>query len=225
MSIRLNFTGPKNMHIKSVNLIQSQDKPSDLGLPMKQIGDEWVIEKSFPPGEHHYAFLVNGNLKLNDPMANMYAPDDQEKIWSVLLIDSKGQRLYNNTQYTTHIETYTLTSHVTDQKGIPSKKAFNRLTDDKVAARLTFKKVTGLHNVTLAWYKPNGSLHQWSEQFLLEPENPDEPIDLWFWMNLKGEKRILQSGSWILKLFIDGAFILEDAFTISESSTYAPLIK
>lgn len=94
--------------------------------------------------------------------------------------------------------------------------------DPKVAARFTFSDVTGLHCVTVAWYKPDGTLDRFAEQYLVEPEMANEKIKLWFWIDLKESKKQIPVGKWILKLFIDGRYILEDSFMINEQSIYGP---
>lgn len=221
MAIKIFYKPDNNMKIDRVSFIQYSSKENK-ETPMKKDGENWIFEKPFIKGEYMYAFLINGNLMLNDPMANMYAPDDKEKIWSVLLVDNNGKRLYNNKEYSVHIKSYLLSPFITEDKNLQLKRVYNKFSDEKVVARFTFKNVTGLHNATVAWYKPDGSLYQFSEQYLMEPEKQGEEIDLWFWLDLKKEKSKMPSGSWLLYLFIDGAYVLEDMFTINEKSTYSP---
>ena len=44
------------------------------------------------PGEYHYKFLINGEIKPNDPLP-LYYPDSNEELWSVLIINEEGKRL------------------------------------------------------------------------------------------------------------------------------------
>lgn len=225
MGIVLRYENPEKITVHEVACILCKEKAVEETIPMKRQGQDWLLEKNLPPGEHRYAFLINGNLRLNDPKANMYAPDDHETIWSVLLIDEAGQRLYNNQEYQLHIDAYLLSSFLSETPSGRSKKVFNKRIDPKVAAGFTFKEVTGLHCVTVAWYKPDNTLDRFSEQYLVEPETKDEKIHLWFWMDLKGSEREVSIGKWTLRLFIDGRYILEDSFMIHEESVYGPFNK
>ncbi|SDY61665.1 hypothetical protein [Tindallia californiensis] len=222
MTTLLSYQNSEKIMVQEVDCLFYNDKSPEEKIPMKKKGNKWVLEKNLPSGEHRYAFLINGNLRLNDPEANMYAPDENQKIWSVILINEEGQRLYNNKEYRLHIDHYQLSSFISEQEMVTVKKNFNKRMDPKVAARFTFSDVTGLHCVTVAWYKPDGTLDRFAEQYLVEPETDNEKIKLWFWIDLKESKKQIPVGKWTLKLFIDGRYILEDSFVINEQTIYGP---
>lgn len=187
---------------------------------MKKENNKWSYNCELPMGEHKYKFLINGEIKLNDPTANIYFPDDNEELWSVIIINDQGQRLYNNTQYTAHIDKYNINS-ILNEEVVANKKNFNILLDKKVVTRFEFTNVTGLHTVTVAWYTPDRNLFQITENNLFTPQGEGKPIKMWFWMDLEDETRKYPCGAWTIKLFIDGDFILEDKFTLSETSSYS----
>ena len=190
------------------------------GVMIKE-NNKWALKCDLQPGEHAYKFLINGELKLNDPTANIYFPDDNEELWSIIKINENGQRLYNNIEYTTHIEKYNIGSVVSEQENIVNKKVFNMTLDKKVVTRFQFTNVTGLHTVTAVWYTPVGELFQVTENNLFMPPNYEKPIMMWFWMDLGDDTRKYPLGTWKMKFFIDGEFILEDEFKILENSAYS----
>jgi len=46
-----------------------------------------------------------------------------------------------------------------------------------------------------------------TENNLFTPPNNEEPISLWFWMDLEDNTRNYPLGTWTMKFFIDGEFI------------------
>lgn len=219
MKVKFSYEADSNLKVTTVSLVGSMNGYDPSKHIMRKVDGAYVIEVDLSPGEHHYAFLVNGNLRLNDPTANIYVPDEKDTLWSVVIINENHERLFNNTQYTTHIEEYRLSSLVSKGAIAVHKRQFNRFTDEKAVARFTFLNTTGLHTVTLAWYSPDGRLFQVSENYLVEDPANSEAVQLWFWMDLKQETKVAP-GLWTLKLFLNGSYILEDKFQIVETSSY-----
>lgn len=219
MNVVFEYHVDPNIPVNTVSVIGSMNDFSEEKGRMERVGDSFRLEMTLPSGDHFYSFLINGNLRLNDPSANIYAPDKEDKIWSVVIIDKDGQRLYNNTQYNVHIDDYKLSTVVTKEETIVHKRKFNRFTEKQAVARFTFKNITGLHAVTAAWYNPMGDLFEVSESAVLE--DPNDPTFTWFWIDLKNPKKPVFSGLWTLKLFVDGSFILEDKFNIMEDVSYS----
>ena len=192
----------------------------DKGIMIRE-NNKWIFKCDLSEGEHPYKFLINGELKLNDSTANIYFPDDNDELWSIIMINENDQRMYNNTQYTTHIEKYNISSVISQKDDIANKKNFNMSLDKKVVTRFKFTNVTGLHTVTTIWHTPKGELFQITENNLFTPPNNKQPISLWFWMDLDDNTRNYPLGTWTMKLFIDGEFILEDQFSLVENRTYS----
>ncbi|NLI89294.1 MAG: hypothetical protein GX366_02640 [Epulopiscium sp.] len=213
MNIKLQYQESKNLNINNISVIGDFNDFNPAKGQMEKLDDIWIFEGDLPEGKYKYRFLINDELELNDPLANMYYPDDNEKLWSVLMINEDGERLYNNKQYSVHIENYNINSTLNERENT-NKKTFNLLLDTKVVTRFEFTDISGIHSLTTAWYSPDGELFQVSEENLFKPEGQQYPIKTWFWMDLDSKKRTIPKGLWTIKLFLNGEFILEDKFTI-----------
>ena len=221
MEVNFQYEEQNHLPIETISVIgKFNDYDHNKGVMIKE-NNKWTFKCDLQTGEHPYKFLINGELKLNDPAANIYLPDDNEELWSIVKINENDQRLYNNTEYTTHIEKYNIGSAVSEQENIVNKKVFNMALDKKIVTRFQFTNVTGLHTVTTAWYTPVGELFQVTENNLFMPPNGKEPIMLWFWMDLEDNTRKYPFGTWTMKFFIDGEFILEDEFKLLQNSVYS----
>jgi len=221
MEILFEYDENEYLPISTISVIGNFNDYNPQRGKMAKCDNTWKLSYDIEPGEHRYKFLINNNLKLNDPMANIYLPDENEELWSVIMVNDKNERLYNNTQYTVHIDKYNITSIINDDLNAVNKKNFNILLDEKVVTRFDFTNVTGLHTVTTAWYSPRGDLFQTTENNLFKPTEDDKPIRMWFWMDLKNNTQKYPYGIWKIKLFIDGEFILEDQFNLSEANGYS----
>ncbi|GAA0075767.1 hypothetical protein UT300005_01450 [Clostridium sp. CTA-5] len=225
MKILFKYNSEEILNINTVSVIGDFNNYNpDKGLMKKEDG-VWIFTCDLKEGEYKYKFLINGELKLNDPTSNIYLPDDNEELWSVIMINENDQRLYNNTQYNVNIDKYNITCNINEKEEVTNKKIFNILSDKKVVVRLDFTQVTGLHCVTIAWFNPLGELFQFAENSLFTPQNNNEPIKLWFWMELNDSRIKQLCGNWTLKIFIDGEFILEDEFKINQLNSYSSLGK
>lgn len=170
----------------------------------------WEAEVEFPPGQSLYKLVVNGELTLNDPTANLYLLHETGELMSVMLVDEEtGERLYNNEEYNVEISAYSL-NHYISQRLETVNRSFYLDTHRKAVLGLGFRNITGVHSVTVAWYAPNGELDRFAESVLVQPE--EEEAKLWFWLPLEPD---LPTGQWELKVFIDGLFILEDNIYIA----------
>ncbi|MBW6410051.1 hypothetical protein [Clostridium weizhouense] len=225
MKILFKYDQKENLNINTVSVIGDFNEYNpDKGVMEKEEGS-WIFYCDIKEGEYKYKFLINGELKLNDPTANIYLPDDNEELWSAIIINENDQRLYNNTQYNVNIDKYNITCNINEEKEVVNKKAFNILSDKKVVVRFDFTQVTGLHCVTVAWFNPLGELFQFAENSLFTPKNNNDPIKLWFWMDLNDSNMKQLCGSWTLKMFVDGEFILEDEFKLNQLNAYSSLGK
>lgn len=193
--------------------------PNAAATPYKlaKSGDKWQGSFDIPPGEYRYRFLINQSISLNDPMANYYMPDEKEQLWSVLKVNDSGQRLFNAVEYTVNISGYNITDNMYQQAQAQNKKSFVHQKDERVVTRFEFDNVTGLHTVTTVWFTPLGEVFQVLEENLFKPEEGYyDPLILWFWLSLN-ENKAYPSGSWRVKLFIDGMYILEDEFKLTRT--------
>ncbi|AOR22629.1 hypothetical protein [Clostridium taeniosporum] len=220
MEIIFEYEEKGNLEINSVAVIGSFNNYDPAQGSMIKEGSKWIFKCDLLEGEHYYKFLINNELKLNDPSANVYLPDDNEELWSVIIINNNNQRLYNNNQYTVHVDSYNVTCNINEEQKAVNKKIFNVLLDKKIVTRFGFTNVSGLHSVTTAWFTPKGELYQVVENNLFATkENEKDPILMWFWMDLNNSHRS-NCGLWTVKLFIDGEFVLEDQVRLLENTSY-----
>lgn len=222
MIVNLKYENNPYLVMRSVSVIGSfNDFVAGLN-PMQLSDGYWQTEIELPPGEHKYKFFINGEIKLNDPMANMYLPDEKEELWSTIIINEQNQRLYNNEQYTVNLEDYAVTNTVTESPVAVNKKRFDKTVDKQVVIRFEFNNITGLHAVTVVWYDSYGRVYEFGENSLYsDEESTEQSVSLWFWIDLDDAEKECQEGVWTLKLFIDGSYILEDQVTITRVITYS----
>lgn len=218
VKIQLEDIPPLNIHTVSV-IGSFNNYDATRGILQKQ-GEQWTTYVELPPGEHYYKFLINQQIKINDPNANTYLPHKGEELWSLITINEKGEQLYNNEQYAVHIEDYAVSGTVTTAHIETNKKSYNLLMDKKIVTRFEFRQITGLHAVTVLWYDATGQLHEITENALYAEEDPKQPVYLWYWIDLDIPNREYPEGNWTMQLYIDGSYILEDRFSVTKSITY-----
>lgn len=221
MNGTLAYTETSDLEVHTLAVIGAFNDFDPKKGQMGKVGNVWSFNQHLEPGEYAYRFLVNGVLELNDPTANLYYPDASEKLWSMLVIDQAGERLYNNTRATIHIARYSIHSVISEHTQ-RQKKNFNQALDSKVVTRFDFTKITGVHTITTAWFAPNSELFQIVESNVFKPAGQKEPIKCWFWLDLKDSTRQYPTGIWTIKLFINGGFILADHFRLQQTSLYSP---
>lgn len=220
MRIKLELQDIPELNINTVSVIGSFNHYDETAGMLQKEGETWTTDVELAPGEHYYRYLINHEIQLNDPAANLYLPHKDEQLWSVITINEKGERLYNNEQYALSIEEYAVSTTLTDAEIGVNKKHFNLLMDKKIVVRLGFREITGLHTVTALWYDSRGQLREIAENMLYADENPEDTVYLWFWTDLGEQGVEYPEGLWTMKLFIDGSYILEDQYQISRSFIY-----
>ena len=204
----ISVIGDFNNWDETINVMEKDDE------------NNWWTEVDLLPGEHLYKFVINDIIRMNDPI---YEPNEEGELMSLILINEDNERLFNNEQYTVHIEKYNMLNQILEEDIQINKKLFNINIDERVVTKFEFTNVTGIHSITVLWYRPDNTLNHFSENVLFTPESEeDKPIKMWFWMEV--DEPIL-TGMWSIKLFVDGEFILEDTFNIGNSPIYNPIKK
>lgn len=222
MNVRLEFKSTPYLDVRSISVVASFNGYKEDVHPMIKSEGFWYIELLLPPGEHYYKYFINNEIKLNDPSANMYLPHKEDELWSAIIINNKGQRLFNNEQYSVHIDSYAMSGSVTSSSVAVSKKSYNLIMDKMVVVRFGFTQINGLHAVTAIWYNSYGQLQDCSENMLYKDESsPDNPVFLWFWLPLDDNQLTYSEGLWSVKLFINGSYVLEDQFMLTSGYTYS----
>ena len=223
MQIRLELEDIPELDIKTVNVIGTFNNYDESRGILQKDGEKWSTVVDLGPGEHFYKFVINHGIQLNDPEANVYLPHKDDEVWSMIKINERGERLYNNEQYTVTVEDYSVSGMVTEAEIGINKKNFNLLMDKKIVVRFGFREITGLHAVTAVWYDAKGQLHEVTENKLYADVNPEDEVFLWFWIDLDEQGVEYPEGLWTMKLFIDGSYILEDQYVLGRSFTYSKI--
>lgn len=216
MNLILKYDDNPYLSIEEISVIGSFNNHDAEKGKMSKVQDGWIYEIELQPGEYRYKFLLNNELQLNDPYNNLLELDENQNIWSIIIINDQGQRLYNVHQNSVHIEEYLLSSTMAENDKM--KKDYDMSYDKKVVARFHFRNITGLNVITAVWYTPSGKLFQFADN-LLFAENENERVTLWFWIEMRDVLDKIELGTWCLKLFIDGQYILEDLFTIDKKNS------
>ena len=205
MKQKITYEEVKEVPIQSLSLVgEVNEWNKDANLFKKNDEGIWEIEMEFPKGKSLYKLVLNDEMTLNDPTANLYFPDAKEELMSVMLIDEEtGKRLYNNEQYHLEISAYSLNNYISKRLEVINRNYFLDK-DRKVVLGLGFKNITGIHSVTVAWYSPDGRLQRFSENNLMKPEEEEE-VKMWFWLPLEAD---LPLGQWQFKVFIDGYILI-----------------
>lgn len=221
MLVRIRYKESPYFRITNISVIGSfNNYEAEQGIMQREAGG-WFIDVSLNPGNYIYKFLINGEVQLTDPLSNIYETDNAGNVWSVIIIDDEDQRLYDNNQYELTLDEYLLSGKIVavEEQTAVSKKQFNLSLDEKIVARFGFPNVTGLHEVTLFWFMPDGTLYSYAQNSLFQ-EYEKTPIYLWFWISLYEIKVEGFEGVWTIKLFVDGNYVLEDQMTINSGVIY-----
>lgn len=196
--------------IKSISLIgdfNKWDKKAHVFIQVEP--HKWQVEMDVPIGKHLYQFWINDEMPLNDSEANLYLVDENKELKSVIVINEENQRLYNNEQYHLNVSSYRLSDKVEDLKG-PSKRGYVIGIDQDVVLGIGFEDITGVHNLTVAWYSPEDTLYSYTQHYFYDPKDQTE-AKLWFKLNIK---QGFPKGIWKAIIFVDGQFIHKDEVLI-----------
>ena len=222
MVVNFKYKDSPEFKIDSISVIGEFNNFNEEKNMMQLSDGYWQTDIDFVHGKHLYKFFVNGIIKLNDPLSNMYLADDKGELWSAVIINEQNQRLYDDNQYTVNIESYAVANMITDSDIAVNKKNFNKTYDKQAVLRFGFNKITGLHAVTAVWYDPYGRVYEISENSLFADQgSPNRTVFLWFWISLKNQQKECLEGTYTIKLFIDGNYTLEDEIMIIRAITYS----
>lgn len=207
--MRITFVDEGVFPIHSVKLIW-QD-PYTPAVSMQNIKSDWIAEFDDPlPGSHGYRFMINNLFTINDPTANIYQPDENGKLWSMLVVGNNSHRLYNNEQYEVNINSVNISNDYFEVDS-QEQEMFIANTDKQAVIRYGFTNVSGVHTSTALWLSPQGKVSEWAENYIIPTDNRCEYC--WFGLNISevGEE---YSGDWSVMLLIDGKYILSNSFVI-----------
>ncbi len=194
--------------LQSVSVIGNFLADSAEPVQMKKEGDRWQSEFDLPPGEHLYKFLLNQELPIFDPSNNLFEQDSEGELWSLIIIDDDWQRLLSYERYHMNLFSYQL-SLGEDRKRI---RGYCEVTPLQIGVTIGCNEITGVHVITAAWYSPNETLFEYSENIVCA--EGDESVYARFWIEHKRAYTQFPSGQWKLKLFVNGVLVIEDSFSV-----------
>lgn len=176
--MKIEYLETEYLKINSIKLVWKDGSMPPVKL--KKQSNSWTAEIELPEGHYLYRLFINENILLNDPQANMYLPDENDVLWSVLMINSYKERLYNNQQYTVDIREYIVTDNIYEDSLPQNKKVFIPPSDKMIATRFIFKNVTGLHTVSILWIMPDGEVFDICEDNLFSNDILLNETTIWF---------------------------------------------
>lgn len=179
---------------------------------------KWTAFLEIEPGKYTYKYLIDNMFMLNDPLANLYIPNEDGEMLSILIIDDKGDVLINTEEYSMNLDRYVLWNKLDNMPEQQGKKSFLQ-SDESIICRLEFSKITGVHSVAALWYTPDMQYYHMSESLLWTPEGEEnKPVEINFYINVRDNR--VPTGRWKIKIFIDGGLVFEDYFLI-KAVTYS----
>lgn len=206
MNITLSYKSLPN--IRSVSVVGDFLADFENPIEIEKKEDVWQCELNLWPGEHLYKFLLNQELLIFDPFNNMFEQDSVGELWSLIIIDNAGQRLFNFEKYHMHLFSYQLSTDI-DRKYL---RGYSEVIPLRIGVTIGCNEITGVHGITAAWYTPNEPLFEYSENIICA--EGDESVYARFWIDHKSAYLQFPVGQWSLKLFVNGILIIEDHFCV-----------
>ena len=74
MRIKIDFEEIPEIDVRTVSVIGSFNNYDETVGIMRKEGNVWSAYVDLGQGEHYYKFLINHEIKLNDPNTNVYLP-------------------------------------------------------------------------------------------------------------------------------------------------------
>ena len=215
MNVKFLFMQQDYLEVHSVAVVgEFNDWDEEKNLMQKNEAGNWQVELELLPGTYRYRFLINDKIYLNDPSANLYDFDDNYDLMSCINIDEDGQRLYNVTNYSINLKRCYCTNGK-NEESTKNKTIYSLESDEKILLHMIFTNVTGIHLVTVIWISEKSKKCVYSDEVLFM-QSGEEEIEEKFALEFDDEG--IKSGPVQLKIFIDGAFILERTLLIVEST-------
>lgn len=222
MAIKFFYRNTPYIQIETISVVGAFNDYDEFKTPLLAVKGGWEANVDLEPGKHHYKFIVNGVLRLNDPNATLYVKDREGEVWSVAYVDFnreiETQKDHGMLQLTNFVITNKTMDLVEESR---YKDHFNLNMDSTVVAGFEFSYIKGVHTITVVWVNSLYHIHHISDHYIEVKEGEeDDAADIWFWIDLKEKHREYPLGTWYVKLFVDGEFLVEDKFTIGRGGTY-----
>lgn len=208
--------------------------PNVFGQEVALVGDfnNWAYQKKFTNhnfkqeiiniklenGAYQYKFLIDGQLWLNDPQADLYVNNGNDALNSVVEV---GENTSQNITNENHGEIADVILDdafdekiLTGDKVINEKKEFN-LQNKQVYIYNTLKNCVGEVELSYVWCTPDFKIYDW-ESILVQGQNEDQR--LYNYINLTDE--IAKPGNWKVFILINGQVLTRKEFTLKANFYY-----
>lgn len=224
MSVAFYYANNPYIQIETISIIGAFNNYVEFETSLEAVKGGWEITLELTPGKHQYKFIINGVLRLNDPNASEYSVDQEGEVWSIVHVDNRGKLGKNINHGTLQLTDYIITKNkmnlVEEARYINN---FNLNMDSTVFAGFEFSHILGIHTITVVWVNSLYQLHHISDHYIEVKEGDEnDAVDVWFWIDLQEKEREYPQGTWYAKLLVNGAFVMEDKFTIGRGGTYRP---
>ncbi|PKM93487.1 MAG: hypothetical protein CVU84_15015 [Firmicutes bacterium HGW-Firmicutes-1] len=208
--------------INEISIIGAFNKFDPKATPLRKEKDGWYVEIDLAKGEHQYKFVINNVLRLNDPTASRYLPDEIGEVWSMADVNSKRELITSEAKEPFYLMNHVITNRKVDF--IEEARYKNNLSlsmDKTVFAGFEFGAITGIHTITAIWFTPQLFMHHIADHVIEVMEGDENnAAEVWFWIDLEDKTREYPHGIWYVKLLADGEFVMEDKFSIGTGGTY-----
>ncbi|HOM02739.1 MAG TPA: glycoside hydrolase [Acetivibrio sp.] len=200
--------------IKSISIVGDFNNWDSSKNILQRYDDKtWMTEIELLSGNYKYKFLINDNIFLNDPNALIYTYDDKGNTVSFISIGENNKRFVKAAPASLNIESYSFS--VVDKELLSCESKERKCYKDKhsgLAVKIGFTGITGLHTINAIWYSPNNEIYEIQESVLEDSEKiEDGKAEALFQININDDTC---EGEWKLQVFINGAYTLEDSFTV-----------
>lgn len=193
--------------VNSVCAVGDFNEKGKLNL-IKESNGVWKAALQIDRGQYAYQYLINEELLINDPYANMYSLNDQEQLVSCLIINEEGKRLVNTVQYEMALGEYEISSSM-DGQGANTKRHFNVQEDESICLGISFEKIEGMHTLTVIWISTDNNVYDYiTYQLGIDIK---EKQKVWTQMNID---KFTNTGIWQVKCLLDGKLIKEEKFQV-----------
>lgn len=222
MAITFFYKNTPYIQIETISIIGEFNDYDENATPLELVKSGWFVDIELPTGKYPYKFIINGVLRLNDPNASLYSSDRDGEIWSVVYVGINGELKPESDCGILHLTNHVISNKTMDLiEEVRHKNNFNIHMDSKVAAGFEFCNISGKHTITAIWVNSQYHMHHISDHYIdVNDGDENNAADVWFWIDLQEKEREYPLGTWYVKLFVDGGFLMEEKFTIGNGGTY-----
>jgi hypothetical protein len=183
----------------------------------------WSVELELVPGTYGYKFLVNDNIRINDPSAHAFTLNECGELVSAVSIGESGAAMpvMGNDNLRLSDFRFTKSFDMDDIKSADNNEYFPGK-DQNVVCRFLLEGKNLAHVVSCFWYTPDNSCFSVSENIIMPGKTENiEQRSLWFWINLQDGG--ICPGDWTVQIFIDGVMVHQDSFCIVTKNSECPV--